>query len=690
MKTPLRLAAVLALSAALPCLADEGMWLFSAPPRARLEKAYGFNPSDAWLQHVMRSSVRFNSGGSGSFVSADGLVITNNHVGLDALQKMSNESTNYVRDGFYAATQAQEVKCLDLELNMLESTEDVTARVNAAVPAGADANTAFLARRNVIAEIEKESHDKTGLRSDVITLYQGGAYHLYRYKRYTDVRLVFSPEQQAAFFGGDPDNFEYPRYDVDICIFRVYENGKPLHPDDYLKWSAEGPRDGELVFVSGNPGRTERLFTGAQTAFLRDTSAPFIQSVLKRRDVLLTSWSARSDENARRAKEDLFGIRNSRKFYDGLLSGLQDPAIIDAKDEAETSLKDKAAPLAGGADTLEAYRRIAAAEGTYARVYARYRLLESGLGFNSELYDIARTLMRAGDERPKANGDRLPEFAEQKKDSLELALFSEKPIYDDLETLDLADSLTDLTERLGYGDETVRTIMAGKSPRERAYELVHGTHVRDVALRHRLYDGGAAAVSAAKDPMIELARSVDQEARALRRTAEDASEVIQESQAVIGRARFAVLGTSTYPDATFTLRLAYGTVKGYEQDGEHIGSITHFDGLYRRSDEHHGREPFDLPQKWQAARGRVNMATPMDFVFTADIVGGNSGSPTINRDGEFVGIVFDGDIQSLTMDIAYSDAQSRAVSTSSNAIIEALRKVYGVGALADELTSGHR
>jgi Peptidase S46 len=690
MKIPLRLAIVLALSAALPSFADEGMWLFSAAPRDRLEKDYGFNPSDAWLHHVMKSSIRFNSGGSGSFVSADGLVITNHHVGLDALQKMSNASKNFVRDGFYAAQDADEVKCLDLELNVLESTEDVTARVTAALPAGADANTSFLARRKVIAEIEKESHDTTGLRSDVITLYQGGAFHLYRYKRYTDVRLVFAPEQQAAFFGGDPDNFEYPRYDIDICIFRVYENGKPLHSDDYFKWSAGGPKDGDLVFVPGNPGRTERLFTAAQTAFLRDTSAPFLQSILKRRDVLLTAWSARSDENARRAKEDIFSVRNSRKFYDGLLGGLQDPAIINAKDEAETAFKAKAASLPTSATTLEAYRRIAAAERTLAGIYPRYRLLEGELGFNSELYDIARTLLRTGDERPKANGDRLPEYADQKKDSLELALFSEKPIYDDLETLTLADSLTDLTERLGYGDETVRAVLGGKSPRTRAYELVHGTHVRDLALRHKLYDGGTAAVSAAGDPLIELARSIDQEARALRRTAENATEAIQESQALIGKARFEIQGTSIYPDATFTLRLAYGTVKGYEQDGEPIESITHFDGLYRRSDEHHDKEPFDLPEKWKAARGRVNMATPMDFVFTADIIGGNSGSPTINRDAEFVGIVFDGDIQSLTLDLAYSDIQSRAVSTSSNAILEALRSIYGVNALADELANGHR
>jgi hypothetical protein len=687
--TPVSVAALLLASAAA-VRADEGMWLFSAPPRDKLEASYGFKADDAWLNHVMKASVRFDSGGSGSFVSGDGLVITNHHVGLDALQKMSDSSKNFVRDGFYAATAADEVKCLDLELNVLESTEDVTARVNAAVPAGAAGDEAAKARRKVFAEIEKESHDKTGLRSDVITLYQGGAYHLYRYKRYTDIRLVFAPEQQAAFFGGDPDNFEYPRYDLDICIFRVYENGHAVHPDHFLKWSVGGVHDGDMVFVAGNPGRTERLFTVAQLEYLRDTALPFTLESLKRRDVLLSSWSARSDENERRAKRALFSIRNSRKLYDGLLAGLQNPELMDGKEAAEAGLRDQLVLRPDGKDALAAYRAIASAERTIARIYLRLRMLEGARGFTSDSFGIARMLLRAGDERPKPNGERLPEFSDPRRDTLELDLFSERPIYEDMEILTLGDSLTELTEQLGYDDPTVQAVLDGRSPRARAAELVRGTKVRDVAFRHRLYEGGAAAVAAAQDPMIELARVVDAESRSLRKTFEAEDDVQQQAQAAIGKARFAVLGTTTYPDATFTLRLAYGAVKGYEENGARVEPLTNMAGLYQRSDDHKDRVPFDLPQRWVDRKGSVDMATPMDFVSTCDIIGGNSGSPTIDRKGEFVGIVFDGDIQSLSSDVAYDDVQSRAVSVHSAAIIEALRKVYGVNALADELVNGHR
>ncbi len=309
--------------------ADEGMWLFNQPPREILRERYQFEPTDAWLEHLQKSSVRI--GASGSFISEDGLLISNHHVGGGSLQKLSTKEKNYLRDGFYARTPAEELKCLDLEINVLQSIEDVSTRVNAAIPKDADAETAFAARRKVIAEIEKESLDKTGLHSDVVTLWQGGTYHLYRYKRYTDVRVVFAPEQQIAFFGGDPDNFEYPRYDFDICIFRAYENGQPAKTKDFLKFSPTGPRDGELIFVSGHPGSTSRLLTMAELENLRDLGLPLRLAALKRDEVLLGNWSARAEENARRAKESFFSIQNSRKALDGRLAGLLDPQLMGQK-----------------------------------------------------------------------------------------------------------------------------------------------------------------------------------------------------------------------------------------------------------------------------------------------------------------------------------------------------------------------
>ena len=680
----LTLPVILALTLA-PARADEGMWLFNAPPRDVLRARYQFEVSDAWLDHLQKSSVRFNSGGSGSFVSADGLLISNHHVGADALQKLSTKEKNYVRDGFYARTRAEEVKCLDLELNVLQSIEDVTARVNAAIPKDADPAAAFLARRKIIAQIEKESLDSTGLRSDVVTLWQGGAYHLYRSKRYTDVRLVFAPEQQMAFYGGDPDNFEFPRYDLDICLFRAYENGQPAKIDNFLRFSPAGPADGDLVFVSGHPGHTSRLLTVAELRDERDRAVPYRLALLKQMDVLLSSWSARNPENARRARDLLFGAQNSRKAYDGRLAGLLDPDLFAAKIKAEENFTNQLAGKPEFAEALAAYGKIARAAGILAAQSRRYDLLEKSYGFTSDNYRIARTLLRAGDEYPKPNGERLREFSDSGKVSLELALFSEKPIYTDLEILTLSASLTFLATQLGDDDPLVQRVLAGKSPHDRAVELIETTKVRDVAFRKQLYAGGASAVAAANDPMIELGRTVDAEARALRKVFEEQDEAKQEAHAAIARARNALLGTTGYPDATFTLRLAFGTVRGYEEDNRPVPAFTTFSGLYQRGKEMNNRPPFDLMPSWIKHQSAVNPNTPFNFVSTCDIIGGNSGSPVVNRAGEFVGIIFDGNLQGLSWDYAFSDRQGRATSVDSAAILAALEKVYGVKELAKEL-----
>ncbi|MHC1766630.1 MAG: S46 family peptidase [Verrucomicrobiia bacterium] len=670
--------------------ADEGMWLFNNPPKESIRQKYGFDLTEAWLEHVQKSSVRFNSGGSGSFVSPDGLVMSNHHVGADCLQKLSDSEHNYYRDGFRARSLEDEKRCHDLELNVLLNIQDVTERVNAAVKPGMSDQDAFLARRGAMAEIEKESLDKTGLRSDVVTLYQGGQYHLYRFKKYTDVRLVFAPEQGIAFFGGDPDNFEYPRYCLDICFFRAYENGKPAKVEHYLKWSEGGAAENELVFVSGHPGRTSRLFTVAELEYLRDFRLPSALRRLNDLEVTLAAFSARSEENARRAKDDLFGVQNARKAYTGEYAGILDPALLEKKQHEERQLRAEVASNPQLKEAADAWDRIAQAQRIIAEHAKTYNLLEGGQAFNSVLFDIGRTLLRAAEEKGKPNKDRLREFGEAGLESLEFRLFSEQPIYEDLEQLKLANSLTWLVSELGYQHPIVTKVLAGKSPTERATELVTGTRVKDVELRKKLYAGGEAAVKSVKEPMIELARSIDPEARSVRKVLEAQTEAKQQAHARIGKVRFAVQGTSTYPDATFTLRLAYGAVKGYREGGESIPFQTVFAGVYERAAEHNQRPPFELPPRWMERKDRLDLSTPFNFVCTADIIGGNSGSPVINRDAELVGIIFDGNIHSLVLDLVYTEEKARAVSVHSQGIMEALRKVYGAQDLADELTGTKR
>jgi len=673
--------------------ADEGMWLFNNPPTKILQDKYHFQPTAAWLDHLQKASVRFDNGGSGSFVSADGLVMTNHHVGADCLAKISTQEKDYMKTGFEAKSGAEEPKCVDLELNVLMSIEDVTSRVTAAVTPAMNSADAEKARRAVINGIEKESRDKTGLRSNVITLYNGGLYHLYLYKRYTDVRLVFAPQKAIAFFGGDPDNFEYPRYDLDICFFRVYENNQPVHVEHFLKWSEAGAAEGDLVFVSGNPGRTERLDTMAHLQYQRDLAVPGTLNLLRRREILLKNYSDRSTENARRAEDDYFGIQNSRKAYLGMLGGLQDPTIMEKKRSMENSLRDKV-----GSDPKlqqaygDAWDQVAATLKTLVKIRDEYNLIGYGptkraQAFNSELFDTAMTLLRLAQESPKPNNERLREFSEANLEPLKLQLFSEAPIYEDLETVKLADSLGLMMEVMGADNDLVKKVLAGKSPRDRAAELVRGTKLKDVAVRKQLADGGMKAIDASNDPMIELAKLIDPPARRIRQTYEQqVDEPQRQAYGKIANARFAVYGTSIYPDATFTLRLAFGEAKGYTEEGKKIPWATMIGGTYEHADAHENKEPFELPAIWKERKAKLNPSTPFNFVSTADIIGGNSGSPVVNRDGELVGIIFDGNIQSLVLDYIYSDQEARAVAVHSAGILEALRKVYAANRLVGEIT----
>ena len=679
------------------CQADEGFWLFNAPPIKQLQEKYHFTPTAAWLEHIQKSSVRFNGVGSGSFVSANGLVITNHHVAADSLQEFGDAQHNYIRDGFYAATPAEEKRCFDLELNVLESIEDVTGRVNAAVSAGATPEEALAERRQAIADIEQESTKAAGLRSDVVTLFEGGSYQLYRYKQYTDVRLVFAPEQGIAFYGGDPDNFEYPRYDLDICLFRLYENDQPVHPKHYLRFNANGPSEHDLVFISGNPGGTNRMRTVAALEEKRDTIIPTLLATLYRREVLLTAYSERSMENARRAREDLLYAQNSRKVYDGELAGLLDPETIQQIAARENSLKSATAKSLNIGDSYAQIQKAVSAdpantvnylflEDSHARSLVLEGIHTNPLGFNSQLFRLARGLARAAEERKKPNEKRLPEYRDSALPGLEVVLFSEAPIYDDLEITTFTDSLTDLVSHYGADSPIAQNLLKGKSPRERAYELVTGTKLKNAQLRRQLYEGGLAALSAAADPMIEFAQATDQTARHARQVIDEQDEVANKAYAQIAKAKLAVGNGQFAPDATFTLRLSYGPVEGYVEEGKPIPAFTDFAGLYQRADQHQNRPPFELPARWTERRTALDLPAPFNFVTTADSVGGNSGSPVINRNGEFVGILFDGNIQSLSWDYLYSDKQARSVAVDSRAILESLKSVYQLPALVNELT----
>ena len=677
-------------------LADEGMWTFDNLPLKRLKAKYGFEPSRPWIDHLRSAAVRFNSGGSGSFVSADGLVMTNHHVGADTLHKISTPGKDYYKDGFLARTRDEEVRAKDLELNVLVGIEDVTDRVNAKVTKGMDDAAATKARRQAMNEIEEQSLKKTGLRSDVVTLYQGGRYALYTSKKYTDVRLVFAPEFAIAFFGGDPDNFEYPRYDLDVCFFRAYEDGKPARVEHYLKWSPSGSKEGDLVFVAGHPGRTDRLNTVAHLQYLRDTGFPLILDLLRDREAFLLEYGKQGPEQYRQAKEELFTYQNSRKARVGGLEGLRDRAFLARKEQAERALRAQVT-----ADPVRrqqygaAWDKIAATMKTAAEL-ARARLfLEGtsprmgGAAFDSELFHVARTLVRLAAEKARPNAERLREYGEAGLASLEQQLYSEAPIYPEYEKAKLAHSLAYWKKAMGDDDPIVQKVLRGRTPQQVAAELVDGTKLADVAARKRLAAGGLEAIEKADDPMIKLALAVDADARAVRKRYEDEVEGVQESQyALIARALFETQGDSTYPDATFTLRLAFGTVKGYEVDGKSIPAYTTVGGAFEHAAAHGDKDPYELPASWVRARRerRLRLDTPLNFVSTADIIGGNSGSPVVNRDNEVVGLIFDGNIQSLVLDFGYDDRLARAVAVDSRGIVEALRSVYKADELVQELT----
>jgi hypothetical protein len=683
-QTVLRAAALFCAAAAF---AEEGMWTFDNPPLQQLKERYGFTPTREWLDHVRLASVRFNDGGSGSFVSPNGLVLTNHHVARGQLQKISTPQKDYAKDGYYAATQAGELKSADLECNVLVSMEDVTAGVQGAAKPGMSDQDAFAARRAEIARITRESQEKTGLRSDVVTLYQGGEYWLYRYKKYTDVRLVFAPEQQAAFFGGDPDNFTYPRYDLDMALFRVYENGQPVKSKDYLQWNPKGAADGELVFTSGHPGATSRQETIAQLETERDYTLPGNIKEIQRQLEVLRRYSAPGPEQARQAANRIFGLENGLKVFTGMYDGLRDHSLMAEKERSEQEFR---ARVTANPEWRNAYggawAAIAAAEKKYRERATRYR----NQGITARLPALALQIILYIGEVKKPDGERLPGYHDAQLESLRFRLLSAAPVYPKLDEAVLASDLARSLAALGPQDDWVMAVLDRRDPAVAARQAIEGTKLGDPAVRKALLQGGEAAVAASSDPLIVFARKLEPFSRERIKWTEDNIQSVETPAGEkIGKARFAAYGKSAYPDATFTLRLSYGTVKGYPMNGTQAPSHTTFYGLYDRALGFDLKPPFDLPARYTERRDRLDLATPLDFVCSTDVVGGNSGSPVINRNAELVGLVFDGNIESLVGDYVFNPENNRTIAVHAGAMVEALRKLYGAAPLADELLGRH-
>jgi hypothetical protein len=677
-------ACALTLLVSMALVADDGIWLFNQFPKQAVKQKYGFDVTDSFLDQLRLGSVKFIGVASGSFVSPRGLLFTNHHVASECIQQLSTKENDYMNNGFFAATEAEEKRCPDLEADVLLSIEDVTARVQQGAPASAATAEAGQARRANMARIEKDCTMGPDSRCEVVTLYSGGEYHLYRYKKYTDIRLVLAPEVGIAAFGGDPDNFTYPRYCLDMTFFRAYESDRPAETPNYLRWSKEGLKEGELIFVPGNPSTTGRLNTVAQLEFFRDVSYPLVHSRLESLVKALLAYSARNSENRRVAADNLLSQQNSYKAYSGFLMGLRDARLMDLKRKEEAGLR---AAVAKDPKLSEAYGmawdRLSAAYKEFAEFYKAYWLLETGAVRGSDLFRIARDVVRLAEERPKPDGQRLREYRESALPGVEESLFAVIPITDSMEIVVVRDYFEFLTRSLGASDPTVKALLNGRSPDARARELVTTSKLRDVAERKRL-SASADAVKSSTDGMIRLALLMDTRARELRKRYEDRVEaVVNGDGASVARARFAVMGAGAYPDATFTLRLSYGPVKGYKNEaGKDIPYTTNFDGLYRRAT---GKDPFRLPARWVQSRGKLSLTTPFNFVSTADTHGGNSGSPTVNTKGEIVGILFDGNIESLPDRFLYTDERARSIHVAAKGIVEALGKVYGATRVLKEL-----
>jgi len=691
------LASALAVVLFFPSVAgaEEGMWPFNMPPTQQVKAAYGFDLTEGFLDHARQSSVRFNNGGSGSFVSAQGLVMTNQHVGRDCIQKLTTAERDLMQKGFYAADHAAELKCPDLELNQTAAISDVTETVLAAANAlgvGASLADKNKAKKAKMSSLEKECADESkAIRCDVVTLYSGGAYHLYRYQKFTDVRLVWAPENDAKHFGGEEDNFNFPRMSLDVSFFRVYADEKPLDSSaHHFAWSKEGAKEGELVFVSGHPGSTGRLSTPAEMAFLRDTAYPFLVDIFTERKHTFRAYMDESAQGRRVAIADWLRAANAQKALTGYLQGLQDETLMSEVRARHADVRGRLAalPQAQRGRLLEAWPMIEKAYAELGPQYTRYLVTEGFAGPSGSLVHIARQLVRLADESQKADGERLREYRDAALPSLELRLFSTAPIDDGLEERKLSLGLARMVKVLGEGDPLVKTVLAGQTPSARAKALIASTTLKDVEVRKALRSGGQAAVNASTDSLIAFVKLYDAAARQQRTAIEDGLEATKrEVSGRIAEAWAETFGTTTYPDATFTLRLSYGSVKGYRDGGKVVPWATQVGDLYRKNKRAKNKEPYSLPARFHEHVADVDFTVPYNFVSTNDIIGGNSGSPIFNRQGELVGIIFDGNIQQLSNRFLYRSDKERSVSVHSAGILHMLERVYEAAPLVKELTA---
>jgi hypothetical protein len=665
--------------------ADEGMWTFDNFPSAAVKAKYGVNIDAAWLDHVRGAAVRLSTGCSASIVTATGLVLSNHHCVRECAQQNSTAAADYVKDGFLAQRREDEKLCAGMVAEVLAGITDVSSRVTAAA-AGKTGQAFIKARDAEIAAVEKEgcSGKEQQYRCQVVTLYQGGQYKLYTYRKYTDVRLVFAPEGDTAFFGGDPDNFNFPRYDLDFSLVRLYEDGRPASTPVHLRWSTVAPPEGAPVFIAGNPGTTQRLLTADQLETLRDVSLPATLLLLSELRGRLLRFAAESPEHARIADDALFGVENSYKAYHGQQQALVDPALIAAKRAEDAKLRASVMKNARLAKEIgDPWAETARAQAHLRALYFRYALLEARAGIQSELFSYARALVRAAQERAKPNGERLPEYTDSRLALLQKRLLDPHPVYPDLEELVLGFWLSKLRENLTADSPDTRLFLGRDSPETLAAQLSR-SRLGDPAVRKALWEGGLPAVQASSDPMIQFVLRTDAASRAVRKQyEEEVAGPVAEAAQKIARARFAIYGTRVYPDATFSLRLSYGRVGGWEYNGERVGPFTYYSGLWERAT---GQFPFALQPRWQGAQGKVNPHTVFNFVSDNDIIGGNSGSPVIDAGGNIVGVVFDGNIHSLGGAFGFDDRVNRAVSVSTAAITEALANVYGAQGLVAELT----